>query len=340
MARKVQLFDKVLEGANAAARALPPTDAYGNRRVAELAAAEQTAMDKAKLEHRVIALVDPREISVASDLRDRDMDAARRDTDYAELLADIRAHGIREPLGVRLKRSGGLELVKGLRRLTAALELELPTVPVIEGTYESDDSVIEEMLRENLLRQDPPAMEVAFLFARLRNEHKWEEERVAALLRAKGGALSRLRTVSRAFMPWLPAAYPAYRDLPIMEMARIAGLVEQSADRRPTMIEALGDLAGQTPSPEGRAVVDAIRTVAQTGIWKGVAPAPEPSAAETSQPRSVSRAAYDTKGSKAALLTQHEGQQVIRFVKKVPDYVIDRAWDTIQEMIKDIDISE
>src|SRR3546814_7350904 len=97
-----------------------------------------------------------------------------------------------------MKPGGGLMLVEGLRRLAAALDLGLADVPVIERVYKDDNDAIEDMLRENLVRHNPPPMETALLFARLL-ERGWSDERVTGLLRAKNWTISRLRTVARAF---------------------------------------------------------------------------------------------------------------------------------------------
>lgn len=339
MAKKSRLFDEVLAGATGTSGTLPPTDAFGNRRMQELSSAQGAAVERARTEGRLIAMVDPKAIAISYDLRDRDLDAARLDPDYAELLEDIRRNGIKEPIGVRVKQEGGLELVKGLRRLSAALELDIPKVPVIEGAYQSDDEYIEDMLRENMLRQNPPAMEVARLFARLCEDFGWAEERVAGLLKAKGGAISRLRMVARAFMPWLPDAYPGYRQLPIVEMAKIAAVVEQNRDRRSMIVGALQDL-NDSGDADSKAVVDAIRTVAKTGEWKNRPAVPETSPATDAASRTQARAAFDQKGTKAALLTQHEGQMVIRFTKRVPDYLVTRVWEEVERLIGDIDTRE
>lgn len=340
MARRARLFDDVLKSDMAPnASTLGPTEAYGTKRARELAAAEETALAQASAEKRIISLVDPTAIIVDHNLRDRDIEAARLDPDYAEFLEDVRANGIKDPLGVRITPGTGIELVKGLRRLAAALDAGFAKVPVIENAYESDDAFVEDMLRENLLRQNPPAMEVARLFARLRDERGWSEERIGSLLRAKGGAISRFRTIARVFMPWLPDAYPNFRALPIVEMVRIAGIVEQNGDRRPLIVAALQTLAAKGEM-DAKAVVEAIRSIAATGTWADATAEPVMQATADQAQRPQSRTAFDRQGTRAALLTSHEGQPVIRFIKRVPDYVIEKVWAEAERILNELDLRE
>jgi ParB/RepB/Spo0J family partition protein len=68
-----------------------------------------------------------------------------------ELVASIAESGIHEPLIVRSTASGKYQLVAGGRRLAAARELDLPTVPVIVRDY-SDELAEQVALIENLQR--------------------------------------------------------------------------------------------------------------------------------------------------------------------------------------------
>src|SRR3546814_1319052 len=101
------LFDQVIPGATGGATALSKTDAHGTRRVAELSTAEDAALEVARSEQRVIAKVNPRIIEVDPLMRDRDIEAARQDSEFAELVEDIRVAGIKDPLRVRMKPGGG-----------------------------------------------------------------------------------------------------------------------------------------------------------------------------------------------------------------------------------------
>ncbi len=69
------------------------------------------------------------------------------------LVCSIREHGILEPLIVRHLKSEHYELIAGERRLRAALQLELESVPVVIRNF-SDEQVIEIAIMENLQRED------------------------------------------------------------------------------------------------------------------------------------------------------------------------------------------
>ena len=76
-----------------------------------------------------------------------------------ELAESIRAHGILEPLIVRIV-DGGYELIAGERRLRAAQQLELNDVPCV--VRDVDDRTARELrLLENLQRQDLTPLEEA-----------------------------------------------------------------------------------------------------------------------------------------------------------------------------------
>jgi|GEM_PF-895263 len=331
MAKKSVLFDNVLDDLPPRDTAREPTGAYGSRRVEELAAAQAAAVGRAASEHRLISMVDPSSIEIDSLLRDRDLEAARQDPEYKELVDDIREVGIKTPLVVRMKPGGGLLLVEGLRRLAAGLEIGLATVPAVERVYASDQEAVGDMLRENLVRHNPPPMETALLFARLR-EDGWSDEQVSDLLRAKAWTISRIRTVARGFMPWLAAAYPAYRALPFIDMVKLAPVVEKHEDRRALLVRALTELSEQD-GVEAKTVVETIRTVTMTGVWNGGGARTAEPADATPVPRPTPRTAFDPSGAKAALLTHHEGQMVIRFTKRVPDALIERVWKQVEVLV-------
>jgi ParB/RepB/Spo0J family partition protein len=301
--------------------------------MAELAASETSVLERAKGESRIIMMIDPADIQVDPLVRDRDLDAARKDSDFAELVDDIRDAGIKTPLVVRTKPEGGLLLVEGLRRLAAAREIGLDRVPVIERRYETEDAALEDMLRENLMRQNPPPMETALLFAHLL-ERGWDEKRITGLLRAKSWTISRVRTVARAFMPWLAVAYPAYRSLPFMEMVNVAPVVEQNADRLSLLEGALRDLSARE-EVRPKEVVDALRSVALTGVWASKSDEERREPEGRTPPRRQARSAFNAQGRKVALLTQHEGQAVIRFPKRVPDAVIEQVWARVEELLRE-----
>ena len=98
------------------------------------------------------------------------------DGSLEELKNSIKQHGILQPLIVTQTMGGKYELVAGERRLRAARELNLRTVPVITRTAK-DLEKLELSLIENIQRQDLNPIERAESFKRLiDNFHLTQEE--------------------------------------------------------------------------------------------------------------------------------------------------------------------
>ena len=85
-----------------------------------------------------------------------------------ELAQSIRANGIIQPLIVR-KLGDKYELIAGERRLRAAREASLTSVPVVVQDL-ADDRILEVALIENIQREDLNAMELALAYDRLNRE--------------------------------------------------------------------------------------------------------------------------------------------------------------------------
>ncbi len=97
----------------------------------------------------------------------------------AELAATIRAMGIINPLMVQAK-GDRYELIAGERRLRAAKELGLETVPVIISPPGTDPKVVQEIaLVENIQREDLNALDVAYAFQALIDEFSITQEQLA-----------------------------------------------------------------------------------------------------------------------------------------------------------------
>ena len=96
-----------------------------------------------------------------------------------DLVASIRERGIVQPLIVRPATDGkGYELIAGERRLRAARELGLPTVPALVRKADDRDS-LELALIENLQREDLNAIEEAHGYHVLMQKFGLTQERVA-----------------------------------------------------------------------------------------------------------------------------------------------------------------
>ena len=108
----------------------------------------------------------------------------RRDFDEPELLQlaeSIKQNGIIQPIIVRRKGDGLLELIAGERRLRAARLAGLSQVPIIIRTS-TDEQSMALALVENLQRQDLNPMEVARAYHRLLNEFGFTQEELAQRL--------------------------------------------------------------------------------------------------------------------------------------------------------------
>ena len=96
----------------------------------------------------------------------------------AELAASIREHGVLEPILVRKRPSGGLEIIAGERRWRAAQQAGLKEVPIFLHEL-GDEAAFEAALVENLQREDLNAMETARAFQRLVDDYGHTQEEIA-----------------------------------------------------------------------------------------------------------------------------------------------------------------
>lgn len=109
-------------------------------------------------------------------------DQPRRRFDDAlldELAQSIRELGILEPILVRRRSGGGLEIIAGERRWRAAQRAGLHQVPVFVRELSEKDA-FEAALVENLQREDLNPIETARAFQRLVDEHGHTQESVAS----------------------------------------------------------------------------------------------------------------------------------------------------------------
>lgn len=105
--------------------------------------------------------------------------------ELAQLKASIREHGILQPLVVR-RSPAGLELVAGERRLRAAIDLELASVPVVVRDATTDEEMQTLALVENLQRVDLNPIEKArAMRAMMQNFGLTQEEAAARVGKAR-----------------------------------------------------------------------------------------------------------------------------------------------------------
>jgi len=96
----------------------------------------------------------------------------------AELAASIREYGVIQPLLVRPVSEGNYELIAGERRLRAAKEAGLETVPVTIRSATGQNS-LELAIIENLQREDINAMECARAYQHLIQDFGLTQEQVS-----------------------------------------------------------------------------------------------------------------------------------------------------------------
>lgn len=100
------------------------------------------------------------------------------DEELASLAASIREVGILQPIVVRKAGDSGFELVAGERRLRAAKQAGLATIPVVvRDTGDSD--ILREALIENIHREDLGPIELADAFRALLEDLSLKQEELA-----------------------------------------------------------------------------------------------------------------------------------------------------------------
>ena len=96
-----------------------------------------------------------------------------------ELTASIKENGILQPLTVRELEGGNFELIAGERRLRAAKDAGLETVPVYILSVDADVEMMEFALVENIQRVDLKPLEKAEGYAILSGKYDLSQEDIA-----------------------------------------------------------------------------------------------------------------------------------------------------------------
>ena len=96
-----------------------------------------------------------------------------------ELTASIKENGILQPLTVRELEGGDFELIAGERRLRAAKDAGLETVPVYILSVDADVEMMEYALVENIQRVDLKPLEKAEGYAILSGKYDLSQEDIA-----------------------------------------------------------------------------------------------------------------------------------------------------------------
>lgn len=96
----------------------------------------------------------------------------------SQLAASISAHGVMQPVTVRIAPGGKYLLIAGECRWRASKLAEKETIPAIVKTV-SDQQALELTIIENLQRQDLNCMDQAQAFQRLSDEFRMTQEEIA-----------------------------------------------------------------------------------------------------------------------------------------------------------------
>ncbi len=96
-----------------------------------------------------------------------------------ELTASIKENGILQPLTVRELEGGNFELIAGERRLRAAKDAGLETVPVYILSVDADVEMMEFALVENIQRVDLKPLEKAEGYAILSGKYDLSQDEIA-----------------------------------------------------------------------------------------------------------------------------------------------------------------
>jgi ParB family chromosome partitioning protein len=108
----------------------------------------------------------------------------------AGLTASITELGVLQPVLVRPAADGGYELIAGERRWRASKRAGLQTIPVVVRQADTDVSLLEQALVENLHRTDLNAMEEAAAYQQLVEDFGLTQEQVAKRVGKSRAAVS------------------------------------------------------------------------------------------------------------------------------------------------------
>jgi len=100
------------------------------------------------------------------------------DPELEELVQSLKTYGLLEPILVRRKPSGALEVVAGERRLKAAKQAGLTDIPVVIKPL-SDQEACEVQLIENVQRKDLADIEKARMLDYMLNQYGYTQEQLA-----------------------------------------------------------------------------------------------------------------------------------------------------------------
>jgi ParB family chromosome partitioning protein len=177
------------------------------------------------------------------------------------LIDSIRRHGVMEPILVRPHAGGKYQLVAGQRRLLAAKEVGLRSIPAVVQEL-TDEQVLVLSLVENLQREDLNPADEARAFQTLHGRFGLTHEAI-------GDAVGRGRTYVTNSLRLLMLEKPALNSLAAGKIARGQALallavphesraeVLKLIERKGLTVRQIEELARTAPKPKGSAKVHA-----------------------------------------------------------------------------------
>ncbi|MGH9428001.1 MAG: ParB/RepB/Spo0J family partition protein [Terriglobia bacterium] len=120
--------------------------------------------------------------------------------EFRQLVESIRKHGVKQNLigDLRVSEDGAWKIicVAGQRRLLAAKEVGLETVPVRLEQYADETSLLVDSLSENILRQNLHSLDAAMGYLRLLNQG-WTPDDIAAAFERKRDTVMKMLRLAR-----------------------------------------------------------------------------------------------------------------------------------------------
>ena len=123
-----------------------------------------------RIDHIAISQIRPNPFQPRADFDQQALD---------ELKASIKQKGIIQPVTVRRSAGGMYELISGERRIRAATEIGLATIPAYVIEVKTDEDMLELALIENLQREHLNPIEIAISYQRLIHDVGLNAEDVA-----------------------------------------------------------------------------------------------------------------------------------------------------------------
>jgi ParB/RepB/Spo0J family partition protein len=120
--------------------------------------------------------------------------------EFKQLVESIRMHGVKQNLigDLRVSGDGAWQIicVTGQRRLLAAIEIGLETVPVRLERYADETALLVDSLSENILRQNLHCLDAATGYLRLLNQG-WSPDDIAAAFERKRDTVMKMLRLAR-----------------------------------------------------------------------------------------------------------------------------------------------